>query len=61
MNVPIKIELNNETGLITIDAPLHDKILCLGILELAKTIVINHKERPMIETPRMVFPPTKGN
>ena len=33
----------NPDGKLSIQAPLEDKVFCLGILELAKQAVIKHK------------------
>jgi hypothetical protein len=33
----------DEKGAVIVDGLLHDKILCLGVLEIAKTIVMEFK------------------
>lgn len=47
----IVIELD-EKG-VKVAAPLHDKVLCYGLLEIAKDVVRGHQQ----ETQRIVAPP----
>jgi hypothetical protein len=52
---PSKFEIifNPETGAITVNGPLHDKIFCFGLLEAAKMIVAQHQpaQQPPIVVP----------
>lgn len=41
MNIELTIKLEPD-GKISIGGPLHDKILCLGLLELAKDVIKNY-------------------
>lgn len=45
MTEPIKLilELNPLDGSVNISGPIHDKILCYGLLELGKDIIRNYK------------------
>ena len=51
-----------ELGQISVNGPLHDKILCFGMLEMAKEAVHNFKpgEVDLIKPPFMPFPPKTG-
>lgn len=40
--VELKITLDPTTGGVNVTGPINDKILCLGLLELAKGIVQAH-------------------
>jgi len=46
-------------GSLQMQAPLHDKILCMGILEMAKVVVAQHQQPksgiivPMLVPPKM--------
>lgn len=45
--IEFKIILNDK-GQVSVSGPIKDKVLSLGLLELAKNIVINYKESPII-------------
>lgn len=53
----------DEGGRLQVQGPLHDKIACLGLLEAAKSLVIQHQanEVPRILPATMVpIPPNGG-
>ena len=50
----LKITLS-ENGQVSINGPLEDKILCLGLLEMAKRIVHEYKHSP-IAKPTLIMP-----
>ena len=64
-NIP-KVQLNirlDQNGEISVSGPIHDKIFCLGIMEIAKRVILNHRpEQPKIVVPSLVTPPiNKGS
>lgn len=64
-NIP-KFQLSiriDEKGLISVHGPVNDKILCLGLLEIAKKIVLESKEQPQpnIIIPDLAAPKMPGN
>lgn len=62
-NIP-KLQLTirvDPDGQISVHGPIHDKIFCLGLLEIAKKIVIEHKvQQPKIIVPQIVTGPIKA-
>jgi uncharacterized phosphosugar-binding protein len=60
--VEISIRIMSN-GQITVHGPLHDKILCYGVLDAAKDVVRNHKvEQKNILVPQIMVPNgIKGN
>lgn len=63
-NLP-KIQLSirlEQNGMISVQGPIDDKILCLGLLEFAKQIVFGHKKQEQsIIVPDLKIPDLKGN
>lgn len=54
--VQIVIDLHSNGG-VNIHGPLHDKILCLGLLEIAKDLVKSYKpDGSQIVKPLLVIP-----
>ncbi len=53
MSVTIKIEVT-ENGQVGITGPLHDKVLCYGLLNVAMDIVRSHK---VPTSPVVTLPP----
>ena len=55
--VELKITLDQETG-VQVAGPIQDKILCLGLLEIAKNIIVNFKqeEQPTIIQAKAIVP-----
>ncbi len=43
-------------GQINVNGPIHDKILCYGLLEIARDIVKDYKPQQVI-VPQIVLPP----
>lgn len=58
VQVELRITFSNE-GEIRVHGPIHDKILCFGLLELAKDAIKNYKpeEKQNIVVPTLVMPP----
>ena len=53
----IIISMDEATGQVKMDAPLDKKLLCLGLLELAKNMVHDHNiPRPNIVTVPTLIP-----
>jgi hypothetical protein len=52
--VKAKIEIVYVDGQLLLSGPVHDKILCLGMLELAKTIVTNGTQAHIGNVPPIV-------
>ena len=48
--------LVDKNGSLTVTGPINDKILSLGLLEMAKHIVLNHKENSGLIVPKLVVP-----
>lgn len=38
--IELKISMDNQTGAVNVNGPIHNKILCLGMLELAKQAIL---------------------
>jgi hypothetical protein len=58
------IEFDQETGRLQIGGPVHEKLLTLGALELAKGIVLNPpvaERKPALFVPRPGGPPMNGH
>lgn len=53
METTIVIKLKTD-GNVDITGPIHDKILCYGLLEVAKSIIKDYKPSPIIK-------PTNGD
>lgn len=49
--VEMRIEYDEQTGAVTLNGPLDNRLLCYGLLEMAKEIVASNKPRA---TPRIV-------
>lgn len=59
--IQIVVTFNPSDGEINVNGPLHDKIFCLGILDIAKEIVRNFKGgAPQILRPTFVPPRDLG-
>lgn len=61
--IEIRITLSQETGEIKVIAPMHNKILCLGMLEMANAIVKDHSVKDQggsILNPTLVTPGNFG-
>jgi len=43
--VKVTISYNKTTGSITVDGPLEDKIFCFGLLEIAKEVIKDFKNK----------------
>lgn len=41
-NPKITIVFDTETGKVSVDGPINDKLLCFGLLELAKNAINEH-------------------
>jgi hypothetical protein len=49
-----------DNGTVSVSGPLHDKILCFGMLEIAKQVVATAKvEENKIQVPSLAFDPSK--
>jgi hypothetical protein len=46
----------DKNGSLSVTGPINDKILSLGLLEMAKNIVLNHKESSNLVVPKLVVP-----
>lgn len=58
MKIPLTIEFDNVSGSINLSGPLQDKIFCLGLMEMAKQVIINLKEQSLVQpVPGFVMPP----
>ena len=44
--VTLEIVFNQETGEVGVRGPLHDKLLCYGLLSLAKDAIRSHQQEP---------------
>lgn len=56
IKVEIRITVSNE-GEIRVHGPIQDKILCYGLLEIAKDVIRNYKvESQQIIVPQIVPP-----
>jgi hypothetical protein len=51
----ITITIDQEGGMQVL-GPINDKVLCLGMLEMAKQIVIMHKAENNLVVPKLVIP-----
>jgi len=63
MSIELKIIVDNQ-GQLQVNGPITDTILCLGVLELAKSAIIDFKNKRSsnIVIPRPITPITKiGN
>lgn len=45
----------HDDGQLQLDGPLHDKILCFGLLEVAKDAIRSHQAKPRVQ-PVSVIP-----
>jgi len=54
MAVTLTIELQ-DTGQILVHGPIHDKILCFGLLQVAIQVVEHHEPKKVI-TPTLIPP-----
>ena len=52
--IVLKITLS-PNGQINVNGPIHDKVLCYGLLEFAKDLIRVY-QNPTIEVPRIVAP-----
>ena len=41
-DIVLAVTLNRESGQVNVSGPLADKVLCLGLLEMAKNLVHNY-------------------
>jgi hypothetical protein len=49
MDIILKITFNPQTGQVSVDGPVEQKLLCFGLLELAKDAVRNFVPSPIIQ------------
>lgn len=54
--IEIKIMLTQD-GQVQVSGPLHDKILCLGLLEMAKQTIHDYKGQPNVIPFKGPLPP----
>lgn len=61
--VEIQIVFDTETGNVSVNGPVHNKVLCYGILKSAEVAIaqFNPTEQPAIIHPRFQIPPSNGN
>lgn len=54
---PITLTITlSPDGQLNVNGPLHNRIICLGMLEMAKAVVVNFKEHSAIAQVRPVVP-----
>jgi hypothetical protein len=49
--VQILIQVNEITNQISVEGPIGNKILMLGVLEMVKNVVLSQKESPILVSP----------
>ena len=54
-NVRMVIELNLDTGGVSVSGPIQDKVFCYGLLEMARQAVEKF-EAPKIQVPAIMVP-----
>ena len=50
----LRVQFDQQTGEVSVHGPVHDKILCMGLLELAKTAVMSHNTEPVIKQAKLL-------
>lgn len=58
--IEMRIEYDEQTGAVTLNGPLDNRLLCYGLLEMAKEIVSSNKPKvqPRI-VPGVALPPLR--
>lgn len=60
--INLTISYNPESGAVNISGPLHNRMLCYGLLKMGEEIIMGQairgqeKQRQHIEVPKIIFP-----